>query len=192
MGLVFQAEGHRYLLDGQPIPSVTTLLGKLHSFAGVPEDVLEAARQRGTAVHRACHFLDEDDLDESQLTEQVAGYLSGWKRFKAESGCVIHECETMAAHPVHRFAGTWDRVLSFPTFDRGTLDIKTGEPHWVMGMQCAAYNALRGVLPSPRATLHLRVDGTYRLKRWTDPSDWPAFLSLVTLHTLMEKHRGPV
>ncbi len=192
MKLTFDEPTHVYRLDGRPVPSVTSLLGKLHDFAGVPADVLEAARQRGTAVHRACHFFDENDLDESQLTPQVAGYLQGWKKFRAESGCVIHECETMAAHPVHRFAGTYDRVLSFPSFSNGTLDIKTGEPHWVMGLQLAAYNALRSEIAAPRATLHLRADGTYRLKHWVDHSDWPAFLSLVTLFNIMEKHRGSV
>lgn len=193
--LAFEKSSHTYRWNGARAPSVTQLLDKLHSFAGVPEDVLEAARQRGTAVHRACHFFDENDLDETQLKPAVAGYLDGWKKFRSDHAVEIVECEQSGFHAVHRYAGTWDRVLRVAG-DQWTADIKTGPPHWVMGLQTAAYERLRhpvGVPPrSKRATVHLRPDGTYHLRQWTDPSDWPAFVSLVTLHNIAEKHRGSV
>lgn len=185
--LTFDAPTHTYRLDGEVIPSVTQLLDKLHSFAGVPLIYLEAARERGTAVHHACHYFDEDDLDEDTLTPQVRGYLEGWKKFRRESGCEIVECERMGAHPTHRFAGQWDRVLRIARTG-WTGDVKTGEPHWCMGLQTAAYGALRGAPGDKRATIHLRADGTYRFKEWADPTDWPAFVSLITLHNVAKRH----
>lgn len=189
--LTFDEASHTYRVDGAVVPSVTQLLGKLHDFAGVPLDVLEAARQRGTAVHKACHFYDESDLDEGRLSAQTTGYLEGWKKFRRESACEIVECEQRGVHPVHRFAGTWDRALAIADLP-WTVDIKTGPPHWVMGLQLAAYNELRHTQRIGRATVHLTADGNYKFKEWKDPTDWPAFLSLVTLHNIMEKHRGSV
>jgi hypothetical protein len=180
MGLAFHEPTHTYRLDGQVVPSVTSLLDKLAQFAGVREEILAAARERGTAVHRACHYLDENDLDEASVAEEVVGYLRAWARFKSE-------VERMAAHPTLRFAGTWDRVLRIGG-DEFTADIKTGEPAWPQGMQLAAYNALRGAQTAKRATVHLRRDGTYRFREWHDPDDWPAFVSLVTLHWKAARH----
>ena len=64
--MVFDEVAHAYFLDGKQLPSVTQLLKFVVSFDFVPPDVLEAKRQLGVAVHKACELLDEDDLDENR------------------------------------------------------------------------------------------------------------------------------
>lgn len=188
MSLTFDAPSHTYRTSGAAVPSVTQLLGKLHSFAGVPLDVLEAARERGTAVHLACEFFDENDLDEAALDERTAGYLAGWKKFRSESRVEFTEIEQMAVHPLYRYAGKWDRGGLIDGID-WTIDIKTAAAsHWCWGLQTAGYAALRGKPHSKRGTVQLRPDGTYRFKEWPDADDYPAFVSLVTLHNKAQRH----
>ena len=45
--LTFDEPSHTYRWQGQVVRSVTQYLERLHSFAGVPVDVLEAAKKRG-------------------------------------------------------------------------------------------------------------------------------------------------
>lgn len=183
--LTFDHERHEYRHAGVLVPGVTSLLQHLHSFAGVPLDVLQAAQERGTAVHAACQFFDEEDLDEEQLqasSPMVFGYLCGWKKFMAERAPTWNAIEQPVYHPTLRYAGTPDRfgVLGGEDWQ---VDIKTSQQsHPVWGVQTAAYNQAAGKPKARRATVQLRADGTYRFIEWKDPTDWPVFVSLVTLH----------
>lgn len=186
--LTFEEASHTYRLDGAVIPSVTTLLDKLHSFADVPEEVLAAARERGTAAHKACHYWDEGDLDEAMLDAQTAGYLAGWKAFIAESGAKFTAIEAMGSHPLHRYAGTVDRLGVIAGLD-WVIDIKTAAAsHPMWDLQTSAYAHLFGKPSAKRATVQLRPDGNYKFCEWKDPAAWPTFLSLVTLWNWGAKH----
>ncbi len=186
--LTFEESSHTYRLDGAVIPSVTQLLGKLHSFAGVPEDVLEAARERGTAVHKATQYFDEDDLDEEKLDPQTAGYLAGWKSFVADSRVKFTAIEAMGSHPLHRYAGTVDRIGVIASLD-WIIDIKTAAAsHPVWDLQSSAYAHLFGKPSAKRGTVQLRPDGKYKFCEWKDPAAWPTFLSLVTLFNWGMRH----
>lgn len=84
-GLVFDEAAHRYTLHGVALPSVTEVIQSLDLGADlsmVPAAVLERKRQIGKAVHAACHYLDEDDLDEDTLDPAVAPYVDGYRAFR--------------------------------------------------------------------------------------------------------------
>ena len=49
--VVFDKSNHKYFLNGEEIPSVTSLLSD-NSYEGVPRKVLEAAALRGTLIHK--------------------------------------------------------------------------------------------------------------------------------------------
>lgn len=175
------------------MPSVTQVLEGLHSFANVPWDILEAAQERGTDVHSACQFHDEDDLIESDLTPLVRGYLEGWKRFVLDCSPNWSAIEQQFYHPTLRYAGTPDRfgelTLRGELVGQAQVDIKTAlasHPCW--GVQTMAYNHIAGLPGARRFTCQLRPDGTYRLIEWTDAQDWPVFVSLTTLRTWKERH----
>lgn len=181
MTLTFDPIKHEYKASGHRVPSVTQLLGKLHSFAGIPEEILKAACERGTAVHQACEYWDQCDLDEGTLDPRTVPYLDAWKRFTDDMRPKWIEIEKVGYHPLG-FAGAWDRGGLIDCED-WTIDIKTAlQPHPVWSIQLAAYNALRQKMSAKRATVQLRKDGTYKFIVWDDSNAWPTFCSLLTLH----------
>lgn len=181
MTLTFDPAKHEYKASGNRVPSVTQLLGKLHSFAGIPEDILKAACERGTAVHLACEFMDQGDLDESTIDPKIVGYVDAWRRFTDDKKPQWTEIEKLGYHPFG-YAGAWDRGGLIDGEDC-TIDIKTAlQSHPVWDLQLAAYNMLRQKPSAKRMTVQLRKDGTYKVIVWNDPNAWPTFLSLLTLH----------
>ena len=53
--IIFDEATHTYLVDGEEVPSVTTILQPLsmRSYSAVNPSVLEYARNRGKAIHEA-------------------------------------------------------------------------------------------------------------------------------------------
>jgi hypothetical protein len=94
--LTFDAATHRYTLDGVPLPSVTGILEWAHliDFSRIPQDIRSAALTRGTAVHQACHYYNEGDLDVAGFEQDFPTYwpyLSAWITFRRDSGFVLEE-----------------------------------------------------------------------------------------------------
>lgn len=195
--LQFDEANHRYTVDGIVIPSVTQILKPLYSFHGVHPDVLAAKAALGTAVHRACELLDNDDLD--QETEEgraglapIAGYLAGYVKFKAEVRPVVLENETRLYHPAHMYAGTIDRRYTINR-DLWDIDLKsTVAMSPIVGLQTAAYSELfraQGDRRKPRrGALQLFPDGKYKLWEFKEPNDLAVFLSLLNVHRFKERH----
>ena len=194
--LTFREDTHEYRWNGKIVPSVTQILGGLYSFAGVPIEVLEAARERGTDVHRACQFYDEGDLDEDSLTDDVRGYLAGWKAFLRDCAPVFGEIEQPVYHPTMGFAGTPDRndvefLYQGERLQGAQIDIKTAlETHPCFGVQTAAYSNACGRPKQRRFTVQLRnaPRGVYRIVEWKDPSDWAVFVALLTIRTFKTRN----
>lgn len=188
MTLTFDAVKHEYKASGNRVPSVTQLLGKLHYFAGIPEDILKAACERGTAAHLACEYWDRGDLDEESLDPRTIPYLDAWKQFTTDTKPVWSEIEKLDYHPMG-YAGAWDRGGIINGEDV-TIDIKTAlQSHPVWGVQCAAYNMLRKKPSAKRMTVQLGKDGRYKVKQWQDPNDWPLFCSLLTIHNFAMRNQ---
>lgn len=190
--LAFDPDTHSYTVDGVALPSVTQVLAPLYDFRYVDRDVLKAAADFGTAVHRMCELHDVDDLVEDSVDPALEPYLVAWQRFLRETRAEVLQVEQRYHHPLLRFAGTLDRLLKIdgaPVL----VDIKTvSSLSAAVGVQLAAYEHLlaentphQGVR---RAAVRLCGDGTYRLKFFTDAMDWPTFASLLTLQNWRRKH----
>jgi hypothetical protein len=87
----FDPVPHTYHLDGAHLPSVTQTLQASGAidFSMIPQPILLAARDRGSAVHQACHYFNEDDLDVAGFAAEFPEYwpyLSAWILFRRESG----------------------------------------------------------------------------------------------------------
>lgn len=197
MTLTFDEPSHTYRYDGRVVPSVTQLLDKLHDFSGVPEAILLAAKERGTYVHQMCEMFDKDELDVPKVPEQYAGYLAAWEAFTTEYGPAWTGIEHRGYSRAFGFAGTMDRhgtlPLKYPPTVRWVVDIKTSaDAHPVWGMQTAAYRQILAEQDAPfalarRATVQLRPDGRFKFLPWDEPTDWPAFQSLITLSNWSHK-----
>lgn len=187
--LTFDAESHTYRFMGTPVPSVTTILRPLNNFSGIDPAVLAAKADLGTRVHEACHYLDEDDLDEESVEADVEPYLQAWKLFKAETGAAVLASEQRVYEPLYGFAGTLDNVLLIGGV-KWLVDKKTAaEVPASAGPQTAAYQqALGDTTVMRRAVVRLRPDGTYRFDPLTGADDWSIFMACLAIHRFKEKH----
>jgi len=180
VSLTFTEEGHEYRFDGVVVPSVTQIIKPLYDFGGISAERLEYASNRGVAVHKATELWDMKDLDESTLDPVIVPYLEAWKRFISENGVEIVGMEQMHFHPVYRYAGQFDRIAIF-NGGAWLLDIKaTAALSPAIGVQLAGYG---GLIPGTerRGAVQLKPDGTYRLQEYKSKTDWPTFLSLLTI-----------
>lgn len=186
-GFVYLDETHEYFLDGKRLVSVTEAIREsgLSDFSNINHDVLKHAQERGIAVHRATHYLDEGDLDWATVSPEIEPYVRAWERFKADTGVIINETEQPLYHATMGFAGTPDRIIQL-NGQAGTLDIKTYDPDNTTGMQLAGYSYLRfgpqRVYNTPkRWGLWLKNDGRYSLKEYEDRGDEAVFMACVTI-----------
>lgn len=67
----YNSEWHTYRFNGKIIPSVTQLLDD-GTYTGVPEEILESARLRGTLIHKEI---------EDYLKHRIYGYTSEFYEF---------------------------------------------------------------------------------------------------------------
>ena len=183
-GVEFNAERHEYKAGGLIIPGVTTVLQS----AGLIDDrfFTEEGRTRGTAVHQACHYFDEDDLDKGSVLDEYLPYVEAHERFVADTGIEWAMIEGIVRNEQYNYIGTLDRtgVLN----DRRVLiDLKTGNPGVSAGPQTAAYEACL-VNRHCRYSLQLKDDGTYKLRRCAGRNDFKIFLAALAIHNW--KNRG--
>lgn len=183
----FDKADHSYWLGKTRLIGVSDAIqtAGLKDFSRIAPDVLEHARQRGTAVHTACHYLDEGDLDWATVSQEIEPYVRAWERFKKETGVELLEIEKPRYHATLGFAGTSDRVVNlYP--HKGIIDLKTYNPDRVTGIQLAAYSYLEfGPQPSfdapKRWGLWLKDDGKYSLTAYEDRGDEAIFMACLTI-----------
>lgn len=169
--LTFEPLEHVYTLDGRKLPSVTHILSKL----GLIEEewFTEESRNRGTAVHEAIHYLNEDDLDWSSIRPDYLGYIEAYERFCKESGFEPLGAEWLLAHKKLHYAGALD-AFGLMVGEKLVIDYKTGGPAPWHCFQGAGYIELlrdnAGELgltdediPERALVCHLRKDGNYKL-----------------------------
>ena len=172
-------ETHTY---SNGLPSVTQIL----QAAGIIDTqwFTDEARDRGTAVHAACEYYDQGELDESSVDPAIAGYLDAYKSWQALNGRDCTWIERSVSDQRKLYAGTPDRILT--TQPRAVVDIKTGQPQDWHRLQLAAYvNCLHDPFSYQRIGLYLRSDGEfsvvkYELKNYTN--DLAVFMAAVKIY----------
>ena len=177
----FEPTKHEYRLKGKLYLSVTRCLSAagLVNFEGIDPFYAE----RGTAVHRATELSDRGTLDELKLDPQLAPYLAAWRDFRKTSGVIIRAIEKRFVCEPLEFAGTIDRVVSILGRE-GVLDIKTGNHYASHNVQLAAYAF--GEQPKQpqklaRWAVYLAEDGRFKLREFTDHSDFLVWQSCLTI-----------
>lgn len=140
---------------------------------------------RGTAVHAACEFDDEGELDEDSLAPEIAGYVESWRAFRRQTGIEIIGIESEVRHVPMMYVGHLDRLVMWNDKVH-VLDIKTGSDQRWHAIQLAAYAmawAHETGNPTPlRGSVQLYADGkvgTYRAaKSRQDFEVWKAALTV--------------
>ena len=185
MTLEFQSEGHRYLLDGMEVPSVTGILEPYTGLEYVDRELLRRAAEFGTHVHEACHLFNLDMLNSDALDPALAPYVTAWAQFLEDTGAVVLQSEFRVASEQLGYAGTLDTIVFWGKSNR-LIDIKStaGVPR-TTGPQTAAYTqAYReqtGESIRDRYCAHLKPDGKYDLHKLSDPRDWDIFKAALML-----------
>lgn len=175
---------HGYEIDGAPVPSVTEILEDLglSDYSFVPEDDLDWAKDRGSAVHTATHFYDDGDLNDDDLDDRVRPHVEAYKNFREDTGFEPTHIEIPVWHPVNRYAGTLDRIGVLNGVSV-LVDLKSGQPPPTVGLQTAAYQLAAkctyDLTPVKRFSLWLKDDGRYKLDPLDNWHDFDDFLSLV-------------
>jgi hypothetical protein len=113
--VAFDPVPHTYTLAGERLPSVTQVLqaAGIIDFSRVPQPILLAARDRGAAVHLACHYVNEEDLDVDAFAAEFPEYwpyLSAWITFRRESG--------------FRIATSWDELAGLGVIKRYAVQLR--------------------------------------------------------------------
>ncbi len=175
--LVFVEADHKYYLNGQPVPSVTTIIGSAPKHFGfrydssIPKFVLRAAGDRGTSIHLAIEkrFTPGLEIPERfvKLAEKHHGFLDAFDAFLDEHEYYPLEHETRM-HLDGRYCGTID---AFGDLDGLTtiVDYKTqskpSEHKWLL--QLAAYHEMHrqetGFNYEQAAIIWLKKTGEYEL-----------------------------
>lgn len=192
--LLFNEETHQYFLGTRELPSVTTVMkGLITNFDGIPKNTLEHARQRGTAVHKACEYDDLGILDESTLSDELVPYLEAWRKFKTDYGFIPMHIEKTVFSSTRHYAGTVDRVgqlngsPGLSVIDMKARAVMTPDT----GPQTAAYKKAlseEGIEIKHRYGIQLLKDGNFTITPYTDYSDISIFYSCLQLYNWKKTH----
>jgi hypothetical protein len=187
--LLFLDEGHRYIVNGEEVPSVSELCRFISRevYGDIAQFRLDNAAERGTKIHKACEVLDK--YGTAEVGNDILPYLQAYVAFRKEHGVKWDKIEFQTYHPTRVYAGTIDRygiVDGTPTL----LDIKSSST--VHKPLCLAQlNLYRmmleaaGIVVDKLYILHLKPDGKYKMVPFERNEDVPA--ALLSLHELMKK-----
>lgn len=186
MKITFDAEKHWYFADGKKVPSVTQILsavGMYKDLDSIPPEVLAAAADRGTVVHKIVELAMKNELDESTVDPALAGYYEAFKAFRRDFPELVNsltDIERKVCSTKYLYAGMYDAGG-----DRVIIDWKTtAKPSPVHGLQLTAYwlaehtDYLNDV-PDLLAGVYLHPDGTYtRMDYAYQPLIWLSCLNV--------------
>lgn len=190
----FDEATHTCTKGGRVYPSVTQIIKPLteQAYAGIPDGILKAKADFGTAIHKATELIDspEFELDESSLLPEWIPYIEQYKRFLELRKPEYFGIELRLGSDL--YAGTIDR-LAVIDGEVWVIDLKTTQvlhPH--VGVQLAGYEKLVRVnsqivqsgltsRPIRRGALQL-TDKSFKLQEYTKSFDARVFDACLTLY----------
>ncbi|MFR5877098.1 MAG: hypothetical protein ACLUFN_11490, partial [Eubacterium sp.] len=186
--LTFREDKHLYHLNGQTIPSVTTLMNPLSNslYGDVDRNILCMAANRGTEVHNAIeNFVKYNITDiEPQYDGYFNAFISWWKSY--EPNVLGTECKVY--HKFLRYAGTADMLIELEG-QKILVDFKTSASinKMLTGVQLEAYAKAfesHRIAFDSKAILHLQKNGKYHwlLYDKNDTESWEVFGALLTIY----------
>lgn len=193
--LNFEEKRHIYTIDGQILPSVTTVMRPLDSevYRGIDENVMKMAADRGTAIHNAVENYVLYGIED--IEPKHRGYFDGFLRFWDENNPEPLATESRLYHKILRYAGTAD----LPCVIGGKkvlIDYKTSAVvnKMLTGVQLEAYAkaySSHGFIFDEKAIVHLKNDGSYQMVRYkaNDMESWEVFSSLMVVRNHIRKYK---
>lgn len=192
----FIEESHTYLLDGNPVPSVTEIIKPMVDMSRVPRETLEYKRSLGKAVHKAIELYERQDLDVDTLDQEALPFFEAWIKFKQETGFRALLCEQVVWSAKLRYAGTLDILGTRDPVAMVADELLDAKCVWTMGSatgpQTAGYaialQESHGIKVKKRGGLQLLRDGTYRFFPYTNPNDEHVFKACLSINAFLRFH----
>ena len=158
----------------------------------------QSDKQRGSAVHRACHYYNEDALKLDSVSPELMPYLEGWKAFKEMYKPEIIFSEHKLISDVWQIGGTFDVLADIILRNNKKpslvlLDIKSGQEHFTHGIQLAGYSflvqSLIGLKIKEAWGVYLTKEGRFKIKIYNEPCWMTWFMALLNKYTLEKKYK---
>lgn len=210
--IAFFEDEHKYLVDGEEVPSVTTILNYMSDveYGGINKAVLDQASIRGRLVHEYTELMDYDAMPD-EVEYEVVGYLKAYAKFLRDYDIDWWYIEKILYNESVGYIGTADRIGTIDG-EISIVDIKTlASPSkmakFTVSAQTEAYRRayigayidmlLDGKKPPAQPTcryaLYLGKDGEYNLvdlneydKKYGYDS-WRMFLACWELYKKIQK-----
>lgn len=189
----FNEAAHEYTKEKTNIvfPGVTSILnaaGFGDWMRNVDPADLDYARDRGTAIHRACQWHDDGSLDWSSVGEAIKPYVDAYAEWRVQSKFKTRWSELPMIHPTLGFAGTADLIGDMDG-ELAIGDLKSSASlNSSVALQLAGYADLIDAVPMIRVrrfALQLKSNGKARMHEYsvTDllTRDFPAWRACLTL-----------
>lgn len=188
--LTFEEKGHVYRLNGQIIPSVTTLMKPLSEkvYGTVDPAILEKAARRGTAIHNATENYVQYGIEDIEpgYEAYLVAFIKWYKATKPE----VVATERKVYHKILRYAGTSD-LLAIIKGRLTLVDYKSSAQvnEKLCSVQLEGYDRAyesHGVKIDDRLILHLSRDGEYQEVPFGRSSkSWSVLSALMTINNYM-------
>lgn len=109
--ILFFEDEHKYLVDGEEVPSVTTILNYMSDveYSKVNPSVLEQAARRGSLVHEYTELIDYGAMPD-EIEFEVKGYLEAYAKFLRDYKPDWDGVEKMTYSEEFHYIGTIDRI----------------------------------------------------------------------------------
>ncbi len=194
--LTFKDESHTYRLDGEVIPSVSTIMEplKVFHYQGISERTMTKAAAKGTSVHNSIENWIKFDFED--VAPEHRGFFDGFLAWTEEEAPKIIGSELRVYHPILRYAGTID-ILWFDKDGHLTItDVKTTSQliDMLCGVQLEAYGKAldsHGIKIQRKNILHLKRDGRYEVREFpaNDAERWRVFGSLKCVYDYVQSYK---
>jgi hypothetical protein len=153
---------------------------------GIPEQVLEAARHRGTVLHRRLWRLLASQaglLPVPPATPQFAGYCTSMDEWIKRNQVMPVKIEEASCSLKFGYAGTPDALVTIgPKQFTALIDLKTGAPTKTDPMQLIAYQKMEGYEDAAYLVdVYVQADGSRakeaRITSGMKATEWAWFLN---------------
>lgn len=181
---------HEYSVDGRRYPGVTSILKNagLINLEFIPPSRLEYARDRGTAIHRACHYAAEDDLDETTVDPEIVPAVKAYMAMRIQFHFVCDAVETPFFSERFKYCGKPDMRGHIDGW-QAIVDLKSGIVAPWVAIQLAAYTDGQ---PMRRFSVQLKSDGRFKIHEYPLVeclADFNVFLAALTIQNWKDAHR---
>jgi len=193
--LAFDDGPHQYRLDGESIPSVSTILEPLSgaNYAHIREKTLQNAANRGTSVHNSIEVWIKYEIED--VNPEHRGYFSAFREWWDLKKPIVVGSEVRVYHRILRYGGTVD-LLAYIDDKLTLVDFKTTSSlvDMTCGVQLEAYaQALvsHGIPVEDKMILHLKNNGKYKEHSYAvnDAARWRVFGSLKCVYDYIQSYK---